>query len=509
MTISGNNILISSSYNELNADFSKNSTFFENVLPIVDQQYFAKEFYNFYKTDYIYSKNKKVWYSFQENNIMVEWDDVPLHLNNEVTDLLQRILDAKYKAISKYIHYKEFSKRVEKYKKLYMKTRKMIGSTTFVDGIIKKMKGYYSDNDIEKKVDCNYDLLAFKNTVYDLNLKKFRNIERSDYICKHINYEMRFKSNDKIRNEIIKFFRDVMPTEEMKDFLIKTLAISLFGNRFEKFYIFVGQGGNGKGVLFSLLESAIGQYVKCATSQFLTTKFKGGSANSTLYECMNKRIIFVNEPEKNDGDKNLKFNQEFVLKITSADTISCRQLYNGNTDFKAQFSTFVQCNEMPKIDKVNDAISRRFVCIEFPFQFKSNPDKKDKYQKQADHNIKKLFENNVEYHIEFILLLIQYLNVSKFPTIPNQVKKTSEEYFNENNHTLKFMNEYFDRTESVRDKVESKELYDMFREKSEHYLSSIQFHKAMKQNKFIRKKMSRWYYTNIKEKYEEDLEEYE
>ena len=47
-----------------------------------------------------------------------------------------------------------------------------------------------------------------------------------------------------------------------------------------------------------------------------------------------------------------------MKELTGDDSINIRKLYSGNCSIKLNLTLMVECNELPKIDEVNDAIIR-------------------------------------------------------------------------------------------------------------------------------------------------------
>jgi hypothetical protein len=48
-----------------------------------------------------------------------------------------------------------------------------------------------------------------------------------------------------------------------------------------------------------------------------------------------------------------------LKELTGDKTIYARQLYSGNCNSKLSLSLLFECNDMPKLDEVNDATVRR------------------------------------------------------------------------------------------------------------------------------------------------------
>ena len=215
----------------------------------------------------------------------------------------------------------------------------------------------------------------------------------------------------------------------------------------------------------------------------------------------------VAEPE-NDNDNDVKFNIEFVKRLTGRDEITTRDLHKSNISYKPTFTLFLQTNEPPKIDKVEQALSRRFMCLNFPFNFVEKPTLE--YHRKINYELKDKIQNPV-YYTEFMGLLIDFIR-NKFHqqklTVPQIVKDTTKEYMNENNVVGKFIEEYIEITNNKKDRLKFSELYELYKEHGEVSLTKSKFKYNLIQNNFIERKIGGIrLYTNIKIKCL-DLDEY-
>lgn len=429
---------------------------FFNELEISDHLFFTDIYFSLVKNTYIYNEDLG-WFSYDKYNKLISYNKEPIDLNNDISRKLKAFLK------DKFILLDPDNKNFIKYSKIYKFYCKKVQNTKFVSNVIEKLKELYYVKDLNKLIDSNYKLVAFKDLVYDLEVKEYRKINKEDFIMKHIEFNAPVEDmeEDVIRNDIIDFIYSIQETKENADFLIKIMANSIFYNKYEKLYIINGSGGNGKGVLFSLFEHTIGSYFHNVNSQFLTTKYKGNTPNPDLFNCFNKRCIVVNEPEEDDNNNGLNFNVEFLKKITSNDTVTCRTLHAKPVSFKANFTTFIQTNEIPAIDKIDNALKRRFIIIDFPYKFVENP--KLSNEKKVDYTLKEKF-NNKKYHQQFIKILLENVDLGDRLNVPEKFVSITNEYFEENDIAYNFFKEYYEITDNKKDYVKKLDLY-------EHYLT--------------------------------------
>jgi len=437
--------------------------------------FFAELYFKLNKEKYVFNKNIK-WYSYDKYNKLICAEGIPIELNNDITRKLQKFIKVKFDTLD------PNSSNFLKFSKIFKINYKNIGNTKFVNGIIDKLEDFYNDNDLIDKIDTNYNLLSFQDKVFDLSINSVRNIKKEDYITKFIDFEYPQKEDVDIMNDILKFVQSIMPSESNKDFLLKVLGNSLFGNIYEKAYIMCGSGGNGKGVLFNFLEETIGSYYNQASSQFLTSKYKANAPNESLFNSNKKRYVTVNEPEQNDGDKSLTFNLEFLKKITSNESVKTRALYKSDINIKCNFSLFIQTNELPNLDKIDNGTRRRLVVVEFPFNFVDNPTNNN--EKKIDYSLKNKL-SNIDYKKQLILLLLKYQDCKNEKLdIPENTQKDTNDYLEDNNFVMEFINDNFEVTDNKKDYIKKSELYKLYKQSEHPFLTPQKFKLQMINNKF-------------------------
>lgn len=501
-------------YNKVNNNYvtKKNNNYvdlFFKQLELSSNNFFAQKFIEFFNNDkYIYCSENNCWYEYDENNILINHGigkhNYPLSLSQNITEICQeKLTDVYHKVLP------DDPVRFKAYSNIYKKNYRSLGSTSYKKDIIEELKIYYNNKDLLNKLDKNNNIFAFNDKCFDFSIGEFRNIEKSDFVSITTGYKAPTESNKKINKHIMDILKSIFNTDELINFVIETLGFSLFTNKFEKMYIWSGSGGNGKGLLMSIIQCALGNHFYIPDSQFLTTKYKAGATNSSLYNTNNKKIVMVSEPEGDDKGE-LQFNLEFVKKITGRDRITVRDLYVSNITFDANFSLFVQCNDKPKLDRVDNAVKRRIIDINFPNQFVENP--KFDNERLIDYSLKSKFTDET-YYKEFILILINYIK-DKFNNeklnIPDCVMESTNEYIEENNVVGRFIAEHLEVTQNPKDKVNSKILFDLYKTNGYDKTTSSKFKANLLSNKIRNKRMTSgivYIGIKIKEKEEPDFDD--
>jgi P4 family phage/plasmid primase-like protien len=450
----------------------------------------AQIYYQNHPNKFIYSN--KNWYILNSNNIYNLMNDCKDILFNDITQTIEKIIieqkdimdlnDANYMGKSK----------------ILKSNFKNIGNSTFKKGVIDALCGFYSKDDIEEKLNNNINLLAFDNKVFDIKTGEYRNIEPSDLISMTVGYTAP-TCDDKYRKEVFDLMYSIFEDKEVIDYWFNTIGSGMFGNKSESMFIHTGSGRNGKGVLGNILEKCMGSYYQQADSQLLTGESKSAT-NSTLANAKYSRMLVLSEPDDTD-DKTYKLKTSLVKSITGGDTITVRDLYKSNISFKPKFSVILQCNKKPDIDKLDIAIEQRLKVIHYPFTFVENPTLET--ERKIDTSLKDKCINNMDFIKCFMQIILEYAyknSKSNTTPLPSKVKEQNEQYFDDNNPVKEFLRDSCEITKNVNDKVQCRELYNLYNSNNYKTLDEKKFSEHMTNlNKIQKKKcMSANFYLCIK-----------
>ena len=463
---------------------------FENIKSHSDP---AILYYSMFPNKYIKSHTMG-WLEYDNNNIIkIRGEKAPASMLNHITTTFQELLtEQRNLSLPKSpldVNYKDKMK-------IFLNAYNKVGTSNYIKGVMDYLVCLYQHDKIDELLDANKDLIAFDNMLYDNKIKDFRPIKAVDYITKTTKYSINLKSDIGIRTRLTTMIKGMFDNTELYNYHLKTISLSLFGNKTESFIINSGKGRNGKGICSNLIEKSFGSYFYSGESTFLTTVYKADRPNSTLYNLRGVRYFLTTEPE---ADNETKFNIGLIKKITGNDMITTRDLNKSNISYAPQFTPFLQCNTKPKIDNIDDAVKNRFRIIDFPFAFVSNPTKPN--EKQCDNNLKDNI--NQEIYNEFMLLLLD-INKNQELIIPKQVLADVDEYLNKNNFVKEWLDNKFDLTDDKKDIIRSKDLLAEYNSSGDYQvLNNVRFAELMKMNNIlIRVLHGNKYYHGIKMKEE-------
>lgn len=337
------------------------------------------------------------------------------------------------------------------------------------DSVLTEMSEFFYNPTFLKRLDDAPNLLCFTNGVYDLDALTFRDGKPDDYLTKCTGYAYDPAGNAEVQEDILDFLRSIMPTVEMVQYLLKTLAYMLHGNKYlEQFWFWTGRGRNGKGTLCTLLSKTLGEdyYYEPDITIVTSIKKSSSNANPELAKAKGKRLMVATEPD--DADRDTKFRVNRLKQLRGNDLIQARGLYKDCEEYRPQFGMIFQMNDIPELSKVDDAIAKSLKIVEFPYQFVEHP--QYEYQRSLDASLKVKFDRDARYHQQFMLLLLQTYRDAvcgkQMLSEPSEVANATSQYITENNPVSRWLSEHYQVTNNQEDRVSVEEMHRKFVEDS-------------------------------------------
>lgn len=424
---------------------------FENLIEQPTHYHVAIYFYNAHPDDYLHYK--KAWFGVMSNKTWEYTGEVPpATINNKISRFfqfeclqLENIINKK-KIEAFEQNQPDVIERLDKKTQKILEFKKNTQTDFFIKGIISFLKSSYAEqaerliikNNIDASLglltlfDSNPNLFAFSNKVYDFTIKNFRDILPTDYITITCGYPVPQK-NVQVMTEIKKVLWTIWEDTEVMQYLLNLTASCLNGTRnLEVFAILTGSGGNGKGLITTLIRNTFGGYYYELKTDCITKKtISSGGASPELFQTKGKRYVNLTEPEADD-----KLQEGLMKAWTGGDSINCRGLRQDPVVFKPQFGLFIQCNEIPNFNQITKGGLRRNRVIRFPFNFVAEC--KLSTDRIGDPTIKSQKCPSNEWRDAFFYILLEsYFNIEgkqidAIPT-PDFIKNATDEYIQENN----------------------------------------------------------------------------
>lgn len=219
-------------------------------------------------------------------------------------------------------------------------------------------------------------VLTFQNGTLEIETGVFRDHNPGDY-CSII---MEYDYDPAARCPVWEtFIEDVTDEEPRRAEILQFLAGYVLMNdcRFQKIFLLIGSGGNGKSVYLEIIQKLFGsENVTHVEPTGLTAEFQRIRLKDSLLNI--------------GADINSDFSRgeirEWLLKI--ADGTSIQACYKGmnHVDFIPRCKLVYACNAMPTAEIVN-GLNRRMQFVDFPCQYVETPDPANPKQRQRDINI--------------------------------------------------------------------------------------------------------------------------
>ena len=396
--------------------------------------------YELYPKNYIY--HKKEWYGWDSSKNTWKMSVIPLNLC--ISKILKSYLVEKVEYFKKFKN--EYKGATDK-KFTILKTEiekvieKFLCNPVEVEQVVKGCKNLMVDDDLQ--FDMKKHLFGCNNGVYDIENDEFRPYKFDDFVTMSCGYDfeelregrmIRDKTPDDVARvkSIESILKQVFPDEKVKKLVMMIFGSAISGKCIEKFFVFNGAGGNGKGLLDEFMKSALGDYFCEADITLLTQKKRGGTGpNQELADIDKKRYLLYKEPGQFDGIENSNMKDQ-----TGGGNIKGRGLYTSKTVVELHNTTVMECNKRPKLkEEPTKGDIRRIVDIQFKSSFTSNADEVDEsnFIYMADPLLKEdeWKHNHRVYFLNMLFDRVQELkradyNIDNF--IPKCVKDRSNDY---------------------------------------------------------------------------------
>jgi phage/plasmid-associated DNA primase len=215
------------------------------------------------------------------------------------------------------------------------------GNTRFQEGVIKYMKCLFKNDEAINNLNNNKHLFAFNDLVYDSREKVVRPIKPEDCISLTTGYPYPTERDENIRKEIEATIATIFDCPEDRDYLLTVLAACMHGNRFELFHIFLGPGGNGKGLMMTLANKAFGNYSGIIKMDELTKARQSSNQHGDMASMKGKRLVSCGETEEGE-----RFQIGHLKSLSGNDEIRTRAIYSSSVSFVPQFTLICHMNSI-------------------------------------------------------------------------------------------------------------------------------------------------------------------
>lgn len=404
----------------------------------------------------IYCFNGKIW---KQDDILIK-----SFLSTELYEFLKTIL------VELYFDHRDFNT---------MKTQiKRLKTASFKKDVVESYREIGTNEEIN--LDSKANLFGFNNIVYDLDDEIFREYKYDDYVSITTGYDWIEPTQDEI-NKLKEILHQIMPVEEEYNLYLQILATSLNGKCLEKFIIFSGSGGNGKGVVDDLLLNALGNYGMIGNNSILFDPCKTGS-NPEKANIHKKRLVVFREPPETR-----KFENSIIKELTGGGKFSARGHHEKETEKELNLTMIIECNKKPMFrEEPTQADVRRIIDLNFKSSYTDNDnliDEKNNVYKANPYYKSVEFQQKYKYALIRILLEEhkKYKNNNYIITLPNSISERTQNYLDLSCSIVKWFKETYEHTKNKNDYIRMQDLYSEFTQST--YFGCLSKYEKIKYNR--------------------------
>lgn len=135
----------------------------------------------------------------------------------------------------------------------------------------------------------------------------------------------------------------------------------LWGNPEQVFFVFMGFGANGKGVLLTWLDRALGGAVATVNGQELRANNRDQRQTSLAEAISRRRIIISREAGSEVLD------DEMIKQITGEERVSLKKIRTGTEEYRVAATLIMVTNHLPIFANGGKSMQRREIAVPFEY----------------------------------------------------------------------------------------------------------------------------------------------
>ena len=347
----------------------------------------------------------------------------------------------------------------KKLKKLIKTKQNNFDSDEWISAIIKRSTGGLQNNQFVTLLNASKDYLAIRNGK-KINLMTGEVTDRNklDYFSYECNVELTKKTE-----HADKFFNQVMPKKDNREYLRKVLGYCLTGNMDARvFFIWYGDGSNAKSVIMRILKCILGPlYHQCSKGIFMK-----GSQEKTEGASPDKiALIGVRNATYSEGETadDIDVNESFIKMVVGKDEINARGLYKAPLTFLPICKLNLLTNYKPDLNG-DKSMRERVRYLFLDSSFVDNPDKNKINEFKKDEGfIDSLCEDYLSEVFTWIVKgsIEYYKTKTIIPT--EEFQQRTDKFFEGQDSITSFLKRKIEITNDDKDYKKKGELFELYK----------------------------------------------
>jgi P4 family phage/plasmid primase-like protien len=283
----------------------------------------------------------------------------------------------------------------------------------------------------EDELDTDPMLIGTPAGVLDLRNGQILDprLASNHYVTKSTNID----PSDTIDPEFSKFL-DIFEPSTL-DWMRWQLARVLVGQASREFFVFTGDGSNGKSMINDLMQGFLGEYAKVVSANVMDSQ----KSETHLATLRGVRLAVMEETEAG-----ARLMTKALKDLVETPLISARELYGAPFTFRASHSIFLMTNHVPQVDTGSYSVSRRMVKVTLPWEYRAAGDIDPTNPRHRPRTIadKHAFCSDPKVQGSLFRWLLDAVNLPE-PARPVSVQAENEAWVQENDITGQFIDETF------------------------------------------------------------------
>ena len=350
------------------------------------------------KVYYYYHSGSNLWIEERTDDSVINriCEETQNILEPEKKHVLSLLLEARNKlSVEDKNKFDEINESLKEFNKFIDKAIKEHQKVKFARSVLSFFHHKISDADFMDKINIdNHNLLPLKTMNLNLKTMTMEKRTKEQFFTKCLDiYDLEsLDESSEAFQQVDKFFLDICSGHEAKkQYVQKILGYFLTGAVpiGRCFFIFYGNGKNGKSALIEIIQEIMGSfYCKSVETSILIKKgSKGAGQASPELEVLDYGLRLGLLSETDDGDK---LNESLIKNITGYDSISYRPLYGKQKQLKAEAKLCMLTNNKPYF-KLSTSMIDRLRFIDFKSRFLNDHELTKEKAYNEDGTLKEFF----------------------------------------------------------------------------------------------------------------------